>query len=225
MEIRSDNASPFSSEVYDKNIRTALPYYDEFRGQILDIIEFRGKPVKEWLDLGCGTGSLAEMVLGEMPDVHFTLTDPAENMLEIAKNRLGEGIDYICAASQDLEAEPEKYDVITVVQSHHYLKKDERPGVLDFIHKSLKKDGIYIVFENVLQDDPEIAWFEYQRWLETRFRKGVDRAILPTLNERLGTVFLPITISEHMELLKSAGFTKICLFWMSYMQMGIYCVK
>ena len=42
---------------------------------------------------------------------------------------------------------------------------------------------------------------------------------------RYNREFFPITIKEHLELLKKTGFSTAELFWHSYMQSGFYAVK
>ncbi len=43
--------------------------------------------------------------------------------------------------------------------------------------------------------------------------------------KRFDTEYFPIKTSEHMLLLKEAGFRVVEMFWMSYMQAGFYCIK
>jgi tRNA (cmo5U34)-methyltransferase len=38
-------------------------------------------------------------------------------------------------------------------------------------------------------------------------------------------MFFPITVEEHLSLLKKMGFNAVELLWYSYMQAGFYCVK
>ncbi len=45
-------------------------------------------PNPNWLDTGCGTGTLAARVFEMRDDVRFTLADPSVGMLEKAKEKL-----------------------------------------------------------------------------------------------------------------------------------------
>ena len=57
----------------------------------------------DWLDLGCGTGSLEEMAFQRFSEIDFVLVDPAEKMLEQAKEKLrNREVQYICAGSADI---------------------------------------------------------------------------------------------------------------------------
>jgi len=43
--------------------------------------------------------------------------------------------------------------------------------------------------------------------------------------KRFDSEYFPITIVEHLDLLKETGFGDINLFWYSYAQAGFYAVK
>ena len=224
--MKSDNASPVSSAGYDKQIVNSMPYYNEFAGQIIDVLQCTGRKSFEWLDLGCGTGSLAEKVLEVFPESKFVLVDPAENMLDQARARFKEyDFGFADVGSQDFPAMEECFDVISAVQCHHYLNKTERLHVTEKIYKSLRFGGYYFCFENIISEDPDITDFEMRRWAEYRIRHGYERSDMENFLARRGKNYFPITVKEHIAVLKQAGFEKIHVFWRSYMQMGIYAVK
>jgi tRNA (cmo5U34)-methyltransferase len=37
--------------------------------------------------------------------------------------------------------------------------------------------------------------------------------------------YFPITVEEHLDLLRNCGFGAVEMFWYSYMQAGFYCIK
>lgn len=81
----------------------------------------------------------------------FILADPSPEMLQIAKNKLGSNdrvkiLDPVGA--QDL-ALGFKADVITAIQAHHYLTKEEREKATRVCFELLAPKGIYITFENI----------------------------------------------------------------------------
>ena len=60
-----DNKSAYNSGIYDDRIINVLPYYKEFHGQIIDLVRNMKFSNPNWLDTGCGTGTLARRVLEE----------------------------------------------------------------------------------------------------------------------------------------------------------------
>jgi tRNA (cmo5U34)-methyltransferase len=43
--------------------------------------------------------------------------------------------------------------------------------------------------------------------------------------KRFNSEYFPITVKEHLELLKETGFQTVELFWRSHVQAGFYAIK
>ena len=82
------NTSPYAAADYDNNIERTVPYYSFFYRQTLDLVAALGLDAFQWLDCGCGTGTMAEMALTMFPQAQFTLCDPSEEMVGLAKRKL-----------------------------------------------------------------------------------------------------------------------------------------
>ena len=220
-----DNRSAYNSNIYDENIVNTLPYYREFHGQIIDLVDKLGYKEVDWLDTGCGTGTLAGMVFDIRDDVKFTLCDPSQNMLEQAKEKLlGKDIRFINASSQQLAFEGE-FDVVTAVQSHHYLKSDERKIAVKKCYNALRENGVFITFENIRMSTDESDAVALSRWTGFMTDHGKTDEDVKNQLERRGVEVLPITIEEHIKLLRECGFKSVDLLWTSYLQAGLWAVK
>lgn len=223
--MANDNTTPMRAKDYDEKINSTIPYYSDFYSQTLDVIEQCDFEQMDWLDLGCGTGSLEEIALQRFSEINFVLVDPSENMLEQAKTKLNnKSIEYICTSSTSIQFS-NRFDVVTAIQSHHYLQEDERRKATECVYHALKKGGIYICFENIIPQDEEVKQFELLRWGRYQQRHGKTEEEAKAHNARCGINYFPLTATEHIQLLKSVGFSKVHIFWVSYMQMGIYGIK
>lgn len=221
----NDNATPMAAKVYDREINNTIPYYPEFYDQTLDVVEQYSSDGINWLDLGCGTGTLEEFAYQRFSDLRFTLVDPSEKMLEQAKEKLsGRSVQYICTDSASIEFAG-CFDVVTAIQSHHYMYEDARRTATERVYHALKEGGIYISFENVIPEDEEVKAFELLRWGEYQQRHGKTPEEAKAHNARCGVNYFPLTVDQHVRLLKEVGFRKVHVFWFSYMQMGIYGIK
>lgn len=221
----NDNSTPITAKEYDKKINQTIPYYSEFYSQTLDVVGQCGFKEINWLDLGCGTGTLEELALQKFSDVHFVLVDPSEKMLEQAKNKLrNNSVQYICSGSDSIQFS-DSFDVVTAIQSHHYMHEEERRKATECVFCALKKGGIYISFENIIPEDEEIKAFELLRWGRYQQRQGKTEEEAKAHNARCGKNYFPLTAAQHIQLLKDVGFRKVHIFWCSYMQMGIYGIK
>ena len=222
------NTSSYNSSVYDANITNVLPYYTEFHAQVIDVAKTVASGKKEklkWLDTGCGTGTLALRALGEISGIEFTLCDPSEGMLEIAKQKLsGKDIRFNAVASDALSYQSE-FDLVTAIQSHHYYDIKTREIAVKKCYEALKEGGIFMAFENIRMSAEESDAIALKRWGRFLLDHGWTPEGVKAHQARRGTEMFPITIAEHLEILKNAGFTTVDILWVSYMQAGFWAVK
>ncbi len=78
----------FSPEKYDKNIVAVLPYYEEYFKQIIEIVHMAFSIPIEWLDIGCGTGKMADLAIKNLQVENMICCDNSPQMLKIAKERV-----------------------------------------------------------------------------------------------------------------------------------------
>lgn len=220
-----DNKSAFNANIYDENIVCTLPYYKEFGAQIIDLVRTIGKKDIDWLDTGCGTGTLALCALQNRSDIRFTLCDPSEGMLEEAKKKLeGKDVTFVTAGSQDLKFESE-FDVVTAVQSHHYFMPDERRTAVENCYKALREGGVFVTFENIRMTTEESDLIAMKRWLQFQAEHGISPEKVQFQIERRDVETHPITVEEHIKLLRECGFKAVDILWTSYLQAGIWAIK
>lgn len=222
-----DNKASYNSAIYDDNIRKVLPYYDEFHNQIVDLVSTYSDGDINWLDSGCGTGTLAKNALESLGDrIHFTLCDPSEGMLDVARERLSANKDvtFRCISSQQLDYSSQ-FDVVTSVQSHHYLKEDDREKAVISCFNALKENGMYITFENISLNDNATQTLAQNRWCRYMSEHGRNDEQIQAHMARRGTEVFPITIEKHLSLLRNCGFKGVDVLWVSYMQAGFFAIK
>ena len=222
-----DNKSAYDSGVYDQNITNTLPYYAEYHKQITDLVAKMGFDGILWLDTGCGTGTLADIALASpsLKDTSFTLCDPSENMLAEAKAKLKRPeIRYLNCSSQELGFDRE-FEVVTAVQCHHYLMPGEREEATRRCYRALKEGGVYITFENIRMSTEESDRIAMLRWTDFIRKNFKDEERVRKHTARRGTEVHPITIEEHLDLLRKCGFKSVNLLWVSYLQAGFWAIK
>lgn len=56
----NNNISAFSSVEYDENIIKTIPYYNEIYARIINFVKCNKNTALTWLDVGCGTGTMAK---------------------------------------------------------------------------------------------------------------------------------------------------------------------
>lgn len=227
----AQNATPHMPEDYDAQISRVLPYYSFFHQETIKLVKSLPSSPKIWLDTGCGTGSLVNKAIYEFPDTKFLLLDPSEGMLNQAKEKLSScpsgRLKFLKASptqefSQELEEKP---DVITAIQCHHYLSLEDRARATRMCYNLLKESGIYITFENIRPLTEEGITIGKRYWGNFQSAHGRSEEEIEKHLERFDTEYFPITVEEHLGLLRETGFRTVELFWYSYMQAGFYCIK
>lgn len=212
---------------YDLEVTRIIPHYKTIQNEVIDIISTVNSTPKRWLNTGCGTSGIIKDNIDKFCKTDFILADPSVQMLKMSKNKFSKNnnIAFINSNTQGLALDSESADVITALFCHHYLNKDERIAATENCFRMLKSNGIYIFTENIDTFSPIGHNIAFNRW--KRYQLNNKRTADDVSNHlnRYNTEYFPLTLPEHFNLLKNVGFSVIEVFWYSYSQVGIYCIK
>jgi len=219
-----NNSTSHSAAEYDVQVRRTIPFYDVMHELVLSLAAAWGRPIRDWLDTGCGTGGLAENVLSIFPDVHMVLADPSEAMIEEAALRFsGDPRVRILrpVGTGDLGAYLQgKFDIITAVQCHHYLQPDERLAALRVCRDLLVPGGMLLTFENIKPLTQEGLSLGFGFWGGFQRMAGKSDSEIARHRDRFGNEYFPVSVDDHRQVLQQAGFRAIEPVWLSVMQAG-----
>lgn len=224
----NDNKSAFQSNDYDNKIVQTLPYYYDFYNQVIDLI----KTIKKnnnisWLDIGCGTGNMSKRALDNFNIKNMVLCDTSIKMLELSKLKLLNYLNIIefkNKSALDLKY-LNTFDVVTSIQVNHYFNFDDRIKSVQNSYNALKCDGVFITFENFMPFSSIGRDISLNRWKNYQISNG--KSVKDSTNHisRCNQDYFPITITQHLDILKSCGFKVVEILWVSYMQIGFYAIK
>lgn len=222
-----DNSTPMTAREYDKKIEKTIPFYSEFYKQSVDLI--KSLPFKEgkWLDTGCGTGEFILKAIEECNNFQFVLCDPSTAMISEARCKLNNKkqiLNFCVCGSQHLNFS-EEFNIITAIQSHHYMQYEDRLVALQNCFNALRENGALILFENYAPGCEYSKNNVMDRWGRYQRENGKSDIEVEEHLKRYGENYFPITLSDHAKVLKSSGFKIVEIFWLSYMQVGIYAIK
>lgn len=131
---------------------------------------------------------------------------------------------FIVSSILDLDRSNE-FDVITAIQVFHYLHKTERMEAVEQCYKALSPNGIFITFENFAPYSEEGKKLYLKRWKADQVAQGKSAKESDDHIDRYGKNYFPITISEHLDVLKQCGFGNAEILWVSNMQAGLLGIK
>ncbi len=221
----NDNSSAFNSAEYDEKIRRTLPYYDDFFANIISTVRARGQVPKSWLDVGCGTGKLAEHVLKSFDIKRFVFCDSSEEMLNIARGRFSaENTEFLLADVRELTFRNE-FDIVTAVQVNHYFKGEGRVTALKKCFEALRSGGMYMCFENFAPYSEAGRRLYLDRWKNFQLEQGRSPAACDEHIGRYAKEYFPVSLTEQLQIMLDCGFKTAEILWVSYMQAGFLGIK
>lgn len=117
-----------TNEFFQRQFEDIAQHYDELEAvpyslhkMIFDLVPAKNN---SYLDLGCGTGRLLEMIT---PAFHFsTGLDFSRRMIEIAKKRINGKSKFVCCSIDEMEFEEGSFDYVTCTGVLHHLNNDPR---------------------------------------------------------------------------------------------------
>jgi tRNA (cmo5U34)-methyltransferase len=131
---------------YDRIIRTYIPHYDESRGVQLDLLAAaQVQGAARIVDLGGGTGSLAEAVLERFPQASVFVRDIDSEMLAVAQGRLtrfGNRVELNLGSFAD--PLPPVDAVLSAFAMHHIHTLEQKAEVYRGIRASLRPGGMFL---------------------------------------------------------------------------------
>lgn len=221
----NDNTSAFNALEYDERIKKTLPYYEEFYKQVIDVVKTQFNKSLAWLDVGCGTGKMAEIALRTVAIEKFIFCDSSVNMIEIAKRRFeSKNTEFIASSILNLCTNTH-FDVITAIQVFHYFERKERIQAIKQCYEMLYAKGIFITFENFAPHSEAGKKLLLERWKSYQLSQGKDIAECNRHIDRYGKEYFPISILEHLEVMEQCGFKNVEIIWVSNMQVGLLGIK
>lgn len=220
-----DNKTSQAASLYDANVQKTIPRYVTFHEETIELVRAAHPSPKNWLDAGCGTGTLIAKAQVSFPGVRFVASDPSEAMLEIAREKLsGLDVEYVQAGSEVLSVN-QRFDVVTAIMAHHYLSSGLRITATEKIFAALNPGGVYVTFETIRPFTGTGTSIGLQRWRLHQLAGGKSAEEVEKHISRYGIELLPISIEDHLNLLRKVGFSTVEILWASGLQAGFFAIK
>ncbi len=143
--------------VYLEGIRGAIPLAQEQLDVMVRLLAGLDRPLRRFLDIGCGDGILAAAILNRFPEATGLLIDFSQPMLDAAQTRLvryGDAaqvvnVDYGESKWTKSVAPNGPYDAIVSGFSIHHQEDTRKQEIYLEIFDLLEPGGIFINVEHV----------------------------------------------------------------------------
>ncbi len=226
-------------EKYDADMDVMHPNRGKMADIALDFLAgLNAAPIRV-LDLGCGTGFVAERLAQRFSGVNITCLDGAQNILDLAKSRLekhNNRIVYKCSDFRELaglELEPASFDAVVSSYALHHLNAAEKVDVLRECRELLVPGGLLFNADLVKNESPEfetrIQDLRVEGILERagagdeRFaNKAETHAYLGEMERAEGDQ--PLDVEADLALFREAGFSHVSVLWLEYRE-AVICAQ
>ncbi len=203
---------------YDGIIKNLIPYYDKMVEALVNTLPFGNSKQIEVVDLGCGTGTISRAVRDAYPKAKLTCVDISEKMLKVAAGKLGDVADAIFINKNFYDFSfDKKYDaVVSSLALHHLETKKDKLEFYSKIYSSLNAGGVFINADVVLASTEALQERYIEQWKSYMCKNvpldEVENKWIPTYYEE----DRPISMMEHIEMLKDVGFKTVDIVWKYY---------
>lgn len=200
--------------IYDGMIAKVFPGYEQLPLVLLSYLQTRLGQTDHLLDVGCGTGSTLAIFAARQPEWSLTGIDPAEPMLEIARNKISaigaeKRVALLHGTVDTLPTEP-KFNAATCILVEH-LQPDNgaKLRLLEGIQRRLVSGGWFVLFGLHGNLSTEHAQHALAAWLEFVTLQGLPAQARDNVRQRATVEDSLIAEKRIQELLQEAGFVKV----------------
>lgn len=190
---------------YDAVIRTLIPHYEELIAAAGAAVRVLARPSPAVVDLGTGSGALAQAILKARPQARLTGIDEDPAMLAAAHKRLRGRIETI-EGNFERTAIP-RCDIVSASFALHHIPTGRRKAVVyRRAFTALRSGGMFVSADcfiasaKPLQTADRAAWL---RHLQARYSRAKAESFLRAWAKE--DVYF--TLEREVELLRTAGFS------------------
>lgn len=164
------------------------------------------------LDVGCGAGNYALMMLSKLPGLNCTLVDLSQPMLDRALERVSPAtvgnVTTICSDIREAELQEGSFDIILAGAVLHHLRDDtDWETTFTKLYSLLKPGGCLMISDLIIQETEAITaytWERYGDYLESVNGKDYRNHVL----DYIAMEDSPRSMTYQLDLMKRVGFNR-----------------
>ncbi len=221
--IRNDFSS--RKDAYDQEIARCVPNYRRMLESAIDSLPFESDDL-HIIDLGTGTGALAELVLQRYPGCHLTCVDMTSDMLDKARERLDPASDvqFVLKDFYELELPGNTDAVVSSLALHHLITDDDKRCFYARVLECLRPGGVFVNADAVLGSDEWLEQLYKQKWKEFMRQTMSETDVQTIMDRHRREDSLPM-LMDQLEWLREAGFSKVDVIWKDHMGAVVWARK
>lgn len=218
------------ADVFNDMVGRSVPFYLEMQRMMSEIIPDYVRPNTSIYDLGCSTGTTL-LSLDQRLDqsVRFVGVDSSAEMIEnshinFRNNGLTRPYDLI-AADLYKPFEIKNASVVILCLTLQFIRPLHRQKMLESIYQQMNDGACLILIEKILAEDANMNRQFINYYYDLKRRNNYDEMEISQKREALENVLIPYKLSENLQMLAEAGFSKTEVFFKWYNFAGIIAIK
>ena len=207
------------AKAYEERIIKHVNGYLDMHQAILNFIPFKTNDKFKILDLGMGSGKLAEVILNKYPNSSITGVDFSEKMLAMSKLRLDKFGNRVKLLSLDFDKDLPKdnFDLVIMILALHHLEDPHKGKMVKKLYKKLNSPGALLIGDLTKSQSPRITDLYMDLWRENLRNNGYsEEYIAKCYHEKYELEDIPATLENNLKWLKDAKFKEVEVFWKRY---------
>lgn len=189
---------------YDTLIATLIPHYLELIDSAAATVGVVARATPTVVDLGTGSGALAQRILKARPKASLIGIDEDGSMLAAATRRLRGRIHTIEENFETVRIPA--CDVVSASFALHHVRTDRRKGSLyKRCFASLRRGGMFVSADCYLASSAKVQARDREAWLN-HLQRAYPRAKAENFLRTWAKEDVYFTLEREIELLSQAGF-------------------
>lgn len=217
-----DNVMPGDKWVFDQEVAAcfgdmlerSIPDYKSMRALTYKIGESFIQPDTLIVDTGCSTGLAVEpFVNAHKDDNDFLLIDNAPAMVEACRKRFADIPGVTVEAGNLWEFLPlkDKASLVLAVLSLQFMPTAYRQRMIQDIYDGLALGGAFIFVEKIVSEENNDLMVEL--YYQMKREHGYTEEQITEKRRSLENVLSPLKPDWNVDMLRTAGFRKVDMFW------------
>lgn len=210
-------------EAYDRTIRAFIPAYEEMLERAAGAVA-ESRPARV-IDLGAGTGALAQAVLQRCEGASVELIDADAEMLDQARERLSPFASRVSYSVRPFQGPLPACDaVVASLALHHVPTLAAKREIFAAIHAALPTGGVFVNADATMPADPAARQADYETWAAHLVSCGIEEEQAWRHFQEWSGEDTYFPLEEELAALEEAGFDADCL-WRAVPQAVVRAVK
>lgn len=220
-----DNVTPegkweFNAEVttcFANMLERSIPDYRVMRSLVYQVGQQFIKPDTMVIDIGCSTGLAVEpFIVAHGRKNKFLLIDNAPAMVEACRKHYAGCEDFVEIECGDLwsyylNLPRDSASLVLSILSLQFMPTAYRQEIIERIYDTLAPGSAFIFVEKIISESQDDLMV--QLYYEMKRQNGYTEDQIQSKRKSLENVLSPLKADWNVDMLKTAGFAKVDMFW------------